>query len=132
MELIEQAKGYKKMNYHEMMTTDFNCQKFLRDLNVHDGRVKLRINTFMITNVKLNYPSDPTYTKERWMCCDCTEPIVGPTRPRSVARPMYWYVNDGHADLRVDADLGDDRQLVQYFCEVIKRREELAQERKYV
>ena len=78
-----------------------------------------KIKSFMVPQVKLNYPSDPQYTKDRWTCYDCADEKVGPTM---ICSQPHVLVCEGHADLRVGVDLQEDRNLVQYYREVISRR----------
>ena len=77
----------------------------------------------MAPNIKFNTPSDPQYTRALWTCFDCADP-QDPVGSGLIDCQAHVLVCSAHADIRAEADLSDDKQLVNYFRSVIRRRQE--------
>lgn len=77
----------------------------------------------MTPSIKFNTPSDPQDTRDLWAGFDCADPR-DPAGTGLVDCQANVMVCPAHADLRSDADLEDDKQLVNYFRLVIRRRQE--------
>ena len=67
-----------------------------------------------------NFPSDVKFSEQLWTCtgCDKADGQIGgrrDTQTHIMICPLY-------ADLRMDKNLEEDKDLVKYFSQVIKKR----------
>ena len=81
--------------------------------------MKFAIRTKMTRTVQMNYKGDPGYTKNHWKCKDCFTPD---TQEHVIRCPSYQH-------LRTGKDLSSDKDLVQYFGNVLRLRDKLDDER---
>ena len=59
-----------------MRIVDFDSDKlereqYLSTLHLHEARMKFKINYFMTSTVKINFPSDEESTNQFWACSEC-------------------------------------------------------------
>ena len=89
------------------------------------ARLKFKIDSMMTPTIQRNFPSDPKYAANHWICLDCVEPPVSGSVPGSgytrVDTQSHVTVCRAHVDLRYGKDLTQDRDIVEYFASVIER-----------
>ena len=108
-------RKYKKIDYREMSKETFEVKPYIKNLHLSEARDKFRLRSFMTRTVKLNFVSDKKFAAEEWSCWHCTK-IDSQTHIRIC--PAYQHLRD-------DKDLDKDHDLVVYFREVIKLREDM-------
>ena len=118
--LIQQVKSkqYKK-NYHIEFESDrFELKPYLSNLNVTDARLKFKIVSHMVPTIKMNFQSDPGYTKKFWACDNylCSKGIGSRDSQNHVL------VCPAYQDFRLNRDLNCDRDLVDYYKLVLEHR----------
>ena len=64
---------------------------------------------------------DPRFTRDPWVCPDCVTP-EDPIGMRDTQEHIIMAC-PANADLRVGRDLTEDKDLVEFFQEVISRRQ---------
>ena len=83
-------------------------------MNLRDCRLKFRIESEFVPTVRMHFKSDNVNTMNLWRCYNCS-------RVDTIAHIKFC---DSYADLRSGLDLDNDQHLVNYFRDVIKRREQ--------
>ena len=98
-----------------MSKETFEVKPYIKNLHLSEARDKFRLRSFMTRTVKLNFVSDKKFAAEEWSCWHCTK-IDSQTHIRIC--PAYQHLRD-------NKDLDKDHDLVVYFREVIKLREDM-------
>ena len=70
-DILKQMKVSKKLPVDQLKTEAFSMKSYLSELNKEDARLRFKINSAMTPNVKMNFQSDPEYTRDMWRCSGC-------------------------------------------------------------
>ena len=73
------------------------------------------LNSQMVRSVKFNYPSDKKYSSQLWHCTHCDK----------MDSQSHIIKCESYKHLREGKSLENDKDLVDYFREVISLREKL-------
>ena len=120
-DLLNQIKGYKKLNFEQLQTEEFNRKSYISSLNIHESRMRFKIKSHMTPSIRMNFQSDVQHTRDLWACPGClTELDIGCRDPQ-----YHVMICPSYADLRQDKDLTKDRDVVHYFQQVIKQRQNM-------
>ena len=120
-ELLEQTKGYKKICFQQLSEEDYEIKPYLFKLNLRQAQLRLKLRASMTPTVRMNFKNDPQFARELWVCPDCRDPGSAMGSPGTEVHIMTTC--PANEALRVKKDLSDDRQLVEFFTEVINRRQ---------
>ena len=104
---------------------DFKRQAYLTSLNLADARWRFKSNASMTPTVKMNFPSDEEFASQLWSCSGCGNSDLGYELAGSRDTQQHIMLCPGYEELRENKNLEDDRDLVKYFSQVIKRRQDL-------
>ena len=124
--LQQMKKPYKKISYVDHMDQELQLQPYLVSLNISDARLRFKLKTGMTPTVRMNFPSDPEFSRQLWTCPGCSEGkpdqdiVVGYRDTQT-----HILSCEGYEDLRENKDLACDKDLVTYFSLVIKKRLEI-------
>ena len=77
------------------------------------ARIKFKLKTKMMTNVKLNFKNDPKSVKSLWKCPECEQ--------IDSQQHILWCKQ--YESLRENKDLSTDKDLTSYFQQVMLHRE---------
>ena len=113
------SQGYKKLNYEEMENDSFRVKPYFSSLYSTDARLRFKIDCGMTPTIKMNFQSDQQHVRDLWTCPGCSEPgdVMG---SRDTQRHVM--VCPGYQEFREDKDLSQDKDIVDYFKQVIKHR----------
>ena len=121
-QLLEKIKTYKKLDYTQLKEEDFEPKTYMRQLNIHDARIKYRTRVNLVPGLKYHYKNDKKFRDSLWSCPLCEK-----------FGDEYSLDNFSHSltcsfpsDLREKKDLTEDKQLCEYIRNVIRRREEIS------
>ena len=118
-DILNQTKGSKKLPVDQMKSEPFSMKSYLSEMNMEDARLRFKINSGMTPTVKMNFQSDPGYAEDMWRCSGClTE--NNPMGNRDTQRHIM--VCPGYEDYRQDKNLSEDKDIVEYFKQVIDHR----------
>ena len=120
-DILSQIKSYKKLNYEDYKNQELKVQPYLHKLNISQARMRFKIKSLMTPTVRMNFPSDPGYTLDLWRCVGCSSD-GDPIGYRDTQRHII--ACHGYAALRQEKDMNDDRDLVIFFQQVIKQRQD--------
>ena len=87
----------------------------LENLHISQARTKFKLLSFMTKTVKLNFASDRQFAADLWTCWHC--PMVDSQSHVRIC-PAYEH-------LRAGGNLDNDQDLVRYFTQVIKFRDDM-------
>ena len=124
-EILQNMKGYKKIDIKDHLNEPFRVQPYLRSLNISEARLKFKIKTCMTPTIRMNFPSDRAFAKELWTCTGCTSTMTGSEVVGKRDTQSHVMICPGYEDFRENMNLDEDRDLVKYFSKVIKSRLEL-------
>ena len=116
-DLLEKMDKYRKMDRTKLCEEKFEVKSYLKSLTPSQARLKFRLNSFMTKTVKMNFSSNPKFVKSLWTCWHCDK----------IDTQSHIMHCDSYESLRVDKNLDNDQELVKYFKQVIKLRENLDQ-----
>ena len=105
--------NYSKLMDKNLEKENFQLKDYVKNMKLRDARTNFRIRSGMI-NAKMNRKNDPKYALELWKCDDC---FSMDSQAHIVWCPAY-------AALREGKDLKNDRDLVEYYQQVMKIRED--------
>ena len=93
---------------------NFGKKDYLLSMTLRDARTnfRLRSNT---TNVKMNRKSDPSYAAKLWKCYGC----------HSLDTQSHIIWCPAFAPLREGLDVNNDKDIVHYFQQVFRLRDDL-------
>ena len=111
-ELLLRMKDYKKLSQREFKSRAFGVQDYLRTMSVSEARLRFKIQTFMTPTVRMNFRSDPNYRLQGWLCPDCN----------NIDTQDHVMSCIAFAHLRETNLLQSDKELVDYFAQVISHR----------
>ena len=115
-DLISKMKsGYKKIDHKLMAGENFELKPYFKNLHISQARTKFRLRSFMTKTVKLNFASDKKFAADLWTCWHC--PMVDSQAHVRIC-PAYQH-------LRAGKNLDNDQDLVRYFTQVIKFRDDM-------
>ena len=115
-DLLETVKGkYKTISYEELSKEQFELKPYIKQLNMSLARDKFRLRSKMTRTVKFNFPSDKKFKADMWRCWHCP----------SIDSQAHVRVCPAYHELRHDKDLNNDKDLVLYFRQVIKLRDDM-------
>ena len=120
-DILNQMKSYKKLKYDDFKDEEFRVQPYLQKLNIPQARIMFKLKSLMTPTVRMNFSSDPKHAANMWTCIRCSSDgdLYGfrDTQKHIICCP-------GYAVLRQDKDLNNDKDLVTYFQQVIKHRQD--------
>ena len=123
--IVQNMIGYKKICYEQHLNEPYKLQPYLKTLNIADARLRFKLKTHMAPSIMMNFPSDVRFSEQLWTCTGCgddgsdkADGQVGGRRDTQT----HIMICPGYADMRIDKNLEDDKDLVRYFSQVIKKR----------
>ena len=108
--LRAEISTYSKLK--EWEGDEYSKKEYLKDLSLQEARLKFRIRCNM-TEFAWNFRNKPEYANNSWQCTSCNLAI-------DTFLHAKWCV--AHQDIREGLDLDNDKDLVWYISEVMKRR----------
>ena len=119
-EILEWAKGYKKINHDTCSKEKFERKGYLTKLNVADARLYFRIKYFLIPTFRLDYKNIHKYRAEKWLCPECVERLQRSRPPPNDVELSCEQDSHDHAryncpsnnQLRKNTDFSDPEQEV--------------------
>ena len=111
-ELINQSLNLSKMDKSQMEKEDFGLKHYVKTLNVPDARLRFAIRTYMTRTVKMNFKGVRSYADSNWRCDICNLPDT----------QEHLISCKGYKSCRVGKDLTRDKDLVDFFRNVISLR----------
>ena len=119
--LLNKIKTYKKLDYQKLKEETFETKSYLKDLNIHDGRIKYMTRVLLVPGVNYLYKNDKSFKESLWSCVFCEK-----------YGNEYSLENYSHTlnckyleDLRSKRNLLVDQHLCNYIKDVMRHREEI-------
>ena len=113
-ELVERLDQYSKLGELRKDKT-WKVQEYFKKLSMSEARIKFSLRTQMFL-CKFNFPSDPKYKADLWKCDSCATNIDSQSH-------ILWC--PAYRKLREGKSLDNDKDLTNYFQQVLKIREKL-------
>ena len=126
--LLLQIKSYKKLSYETHERDTFERKEYLTKLNISQARLRFKLTCFMTPTVMMNFPSDVKFAHKLWTCSGCSESYSGGEVVGCRDTQQHIMICAGYAQLRHGRDLNKDKDLVEYFSKVIKKRQDIISE----
>ena len=123
-DILEEIKHSKKISYEEYVGQKHERKAYLSSLNISDARMKFKLNSRMTPTIQMNFPSDPEFTRQLWTCSGCIDGVDGDRVDGSRDTQEHVIICPGYAGLRENKNFDDDKDLVRYFSQVIKMRQD--------
>ena len=95
----------------------FKQQEYIAEMRCDDARTFFKLRSCMLPTVQMNFMSNPEFTKNLWTCLGCMD---------SKDSQSHIMSCPGYLHLRTNKDLNHDPDLVKYFQEVIRLRQEMS------
>ena len=96
------------------MTEPYSVKEYIRYMKPEHARLKYRERYFMLKECKLNFPNDPEYKRQEFVCNFCP----------SISSQHHLKVCKEYEDFRKHRDLDQDEDLVHYLVDVMNHRQE--------
>ena len=104
---------YSKLIGKNLESEKLETKKYVKEMKLRDARTNFRIRSNML-NVKMNRKNDVKYANDLWKCDDC----------QSMDSQAHIVWCPAYAALREGKDLKCDTDLVKYYQQVMKIRED--------
>ena len=102
-----------KLKGDSILEETFGKKKYLESMSLVESREMFRIRS-KTTKAKMNMKSNEKFSRELWKCQDC----------HNIDTQLHLLWCPAHAHLREGKDINKDKDLVIYFREVFKARED--------
>ena len=121
-EILEDSKKYKKVKFEDLEREPFERKRFLKNLNLHDSCMRFHILSKMVPTVRSNFRNRYKDSKQCPSCAtrDNSQPL-GSQSHLLVDCPAF-------EELREGKDLSDDKDLADFFTNIVKHRIDHGQE----
>ena len=106
---------YQKLDYDILKNEKYEMKDYVKNLYLHEGRMKFQIRSKMVKTVAFNFSSDPKFSSQLWQCSHCDK----------MDSQSHILICDSYKPMREGKDLNCDKDLVAYFKDVISLREKL-------
>ena len=118
-DLLNMTKKYRKIDYFEKKEETYEKKDYLKRMTLENCRVMFSLRSQMTRTIMTHFSSDKGYENELWTCISCKSKIDSIFH----AKNCLFYSN-----LRQKyPNLESDDQLVEYFKEILKIRDDQAQ-----
>ena len=107
-------KKSSKISQTEILDEAFEFKDYIKEQTPEYARIKYRQRYFMLKEAKLNFPSDPKYKAKGYRCDYCP----------SISSQNHIRVCSEFQYLREGRNLDNDTELIQYFVDVNKVRQD--------
>ena len=109
-EMKEELRKYSKVK--ELAEERFERKSYFDNKVIEEVRTEFKMRA-KVLKCKMNFPSDKKFSADLWRCEDCG--MVD-----TMAHVLYCRA---HRDLREGRDINNSRDVVSYYMEVMKRRD---------
>ena len=113
-DLLQQMKNYKKLDLNELKQENCKLKDYMSSLNLHSARLRFKIRAKMTPTIQMNFKSDKAFKANNWICLGCDS--------SNLDTQAHVLICSGYTDLRDGKNLEIDKDLVDYFSAVIRRR----------
>ena len=121
-DLLEQSKKYKKIEFNELKKEHCQMKKYFADLHLQSARLRFKIRAQMTPTIQMNFRNDPKFKSNMWTCSGCDNRSDDSDNQGCRDTQAHVLVCRGYSDLRDSKNLENDKDLVEYFAAVIRRR----------
>ena len=97
-------------------------KKYIVSLNLHSARLRFKIRSKMTPTIQMNFKNDPKFKANMWTCLGCDNRAEDSTNLGCRDTQAHVLACGGYSDLRDGKNLENDKDLVEYFAAVIRRR----------
>ena len=112
MEVQLKIQNFSKLKDGPIQNESFEMQEYLKTMTLTDARMNFRLRS-KTSNVKMNQKSNPAYAAKLWKCHECLN--------LDSQSHIMWC--PGYAPLREGLDINNDLDVIHYFQQVFKLRE---------
>ena len=114
-DILNSVKGrYKKLDYKSFSEEKFELKSYFKDTGMYDARLYFQSRCKMLKSVKMNFKNHPPYLKDQWKCSGCS--MV------DSQEHLLWC--PGYVTIRKGKDLSNNGDLVGYYREILRLRDE--------
>ena len=110
----EEMERMKDKKMRTMVSQNLNLKEYVKNGTLFSARRTWEIRSHML-DVAGNYPGHSKYKATSWLCQACNLEVREDQEHLTVC--------EGYQDLRGDANLGNEGELVKFFNSVMERRE---------
>ena len=136
--LLESVKQYKKLNYEEFLSEPFSRKSYFYELDLESVRYRFRISSKMV-DVRANFPRK--YQRSGINCPSCkqlrvvkdkgalsTAPNLCDSTIPAESQSHIMFDCLAFQELRQNYDLSEDSQIVEFFKEALRHRDQFEDE----
>ena len=111
----EEMSRMKEKKMRTMFYQDLEMKEYVKTGTLYSTRKTWEVRSHML-DVAGNYPGQRKYEGSKWRCQACNLEVKEDQEHLTVC--------EGYEDLRGEADLGNEKELVEFFTKVMGRRKE--------
>ena len=93
----------------------FEQRDYFKTLKINEARAMFRSHSMML-ECKMNYSSDPKFSKELWLCDSCQ---------KAIDTQSHVMICSAYSKLREGRDVNSDEDVAWYLAEVMKIRSKM-------
>ena len=111
-DLFLPMKKYLKIDESEMRKEEYSLKNYIKTLTIPDDRLRFALWAKIMRSFKMIFKGVKSFATENWLCNDC---LVPDTQEHLMECPAF-------SSFRVGKDLQTDKNLVDYFRQIILLR----------
>ena len=115
-DLLEDIKGYKKLDYNELSKENFERKKYFFEQNIDDVRIMFKIKSEVLPTIRKNFSRK--YKRQTLICPSCRNI----SSPKEDTQKHLMLECPTFASYRLEKDLSKDTDLIDFFKSVIAHR----------
>ena len=117
-DLLNNIKGYKKLNYAELNEETFERKNYFFEQNLEDVRVMFKIKSEVLPTIRKNFKRK--YKNNSLSCPSCQQLNLNVSSPPEYSLQHLLYECPTFEELRLKKNFNNDNDLLQFFKSVIK------------
>ena len=103
------------MNVDDFKNENCSAKEYLSLMFLSQARLNFKLRAKMAPTVQMNFMSDPKFASNLWACVGCKSVSQSGKVIRNMDSQTNILYCSGYADLRVEKNLSNDKDLVEYF-----------------
>ena len=112
----EEMAKMKEKKMRKMYYEDLEMKEYVKSGTLYSARKTWEVRSHML-DIAGNYPGQRKYEESNWRCQACNQEVKEDQEHLTIC--------EGYQELREDADLGNEQELVEFFGRVMANRKEM-------
>ena len=119
-DILEDVRRYKKLDFEELSKERFERKSYFLDSTLENARMIFKIKSKVVPSIRKNFPNK--YKNKSLSCQSCKNLNIDSSSPPEDTQNHVAFECPVFEYLRIQKDMRKDKDLAEFFAEVIKHR----------